>query len=373
MTFSVGQKISPEQAMDLALTVAELGKGFVLPNPAVGCVIVDKNHCFLAAGAHRTFGLKHAEIDALDQVKDPVQLQGATLYVTLEPCSHHGKTPPCVDAIIRAGVGHVVYGIEDPFPQVAGRGLATLMENDVEVGHFQTFQPRCEALVRDFLHLQKSAFPFVILKVAASLDGQIATTEGESQWITGPETRAYGRLLRGQSCATMIGAGTFLNDDPLLDFRDTPFEGKKKNRIVLLDPRGKAVDFFAKSRLARSHSKDRILVITREQWRSKWAAHGVRVLPFSSKKEAWEENLVKIRQWGVYSLYVEGGSFAIGQFLKHRLFQRLYYFLGPKIIGDGLSWSKALKLSSLNQALNLVDTHTQKLGEDLLITAEFSA
>jgi len=342
--------------MRLAIEIADRGRGFVLPNPTVGCVIVDNQKRLLSVGAHLKFGENHAEVNAIQ---------------TLEPCSHHGKTPPCVDAIIESGISRVIYGMEDPNPKVAGRGVGTLMENDVEVGHFQSLQKECEHLIQDYLHLQKSPLPYVALKVAASLDGQIATYDGESKWITGPNTRSRGRELRGYSCATLIGAGTFLNDDPLLDFRETSFEHKKKNKIVILDPRGKGAAFFRKSRLAKTHERDRIFVLTREQNFIHWQHNGVQLLPFSSKKEVWAKNLVSLRQKGIQSLFVEGGSFAIGQFLKHRLFNRMYYFIAPKILGEGLSWSKGFQAMNLNSALNLGPMSTEKIGDDILITSEF--
>lgn len=371
MGYSPGNKISQDQAMELAIDIAERGRGFVLPNPTVGCVIVDNRHRFLSAGAHLNYGGHHAEIEAINSVSDQSLLKGATLYVTLEPCSHRGKTPPCVDSIIEKGISKVIYGMEDPNPRVSGRGVAELMDCDIEVGHFQTYQQKCENLVRDYLHLLNSELPYVVLKVASSLDGKIATEGGESKWITGPETRSFARTLRGFSCATMVGAGTFLSDDPLLDFRETDFENRKKNKVVILDPRGKGASFFPKSRIAKVHALEDIFVITRKNYFADWGKAGVRLLPFSSKKEAWVKNLQNLRSFGISSLFVEGGSFAISQLLKHRLLNRFYCFVAPKILGEGLDWSKGFKIERLHESIQMGDFKTQAVGNDLLITSEF--
>ena len=369
---TIGDKISPEQAMEEALRVAEKGRGFVSPNPLVGCVIVDKNHCFLSRGAHEKFGELHAERNAINNVADKEKLEGGTLYVTLEPCCHTGKTSPCTEAILETSLASVVYGMEDPNPQVAGQGVKTLLDAHLKVGLFTTFQEKCEDLVDEFLHLQQSDLPYICLKVATSMDGQIALKNGASQWITGPESRAYGRTLRAHSSATMVGAGTLINDDPLLDFRDTNFEGKKKNKIIILDPKGKAVDFFSQSRLKNHHAAEDIFVIAPEEAAPGWQGQGVQWLPWLGDEAGWHESMLELRRRGVYNIFVEGGSYAMGQFLKYKMFNQVFLFMAPKIIGRGLSWSKGLKTMDMASVFQAAQWTHQSLGDDLLITAKFS-
>jgi len=367
----VGDELSQKQAMDLALKVAEMGRGMVSPNPLVGCTLVDREHRFLSSGAHLKYGDDHAEVNALKNLKDPAHSQGATAYVTLEPCSHFGKQPPCTEALIAAKVGKVIYGMLDPNPLVAGKGVKHLKDHNIEVGHFVTYQKKCEHLVEEFLHLLERPTPFVTLKLASSIDGKIALDSGVSKWITGPETRVHARNLRAQSDATLIGAGTLINDDPTLDFRQTVFENLKKNKIVIFDPKGKAAKVFETSVLRKIHSSENIFVVSTDEGLSAWKNAECHKVAWQPSYQGWWQALKVLRNLGVVSIFVEGGGFAISQFLQYKLAQKIHIYQAPKIIGQGKGWSEGLRIRDLDSALPIKDWQQKAVGGDILITGRF--
>lgn len=353
--------------MGFAIETGKKGWGWVAPNPAVGCVIVDKDHGFLAAGAHLKFGEAHAEINALKGV-DSAQLKGATLYVTLEPCAHQGKTGSCAQALAKLPIAKVVYGLQDPNPLVAGQGFGILKNANITVEPFPEFADACAKLCEQFLFNIAHEAPFVALKVGTSFDGKIALNNGQSQWLTGEEARLHGRQLRAHYAATLVGAGTVLKDNPSLDFRDTEFAGKKSNRIVIFDPKSQTLEPFASLKLAELHQPKNIFVITVEENRALWSKQGVQVLNWDSSDGQWQKVLRGLYQAGVSSLYIEGGSFVFGQFLKHHLAQKIYNFQSPKILGNGLSWTQFFENATVDSAPQLQDWQSQRIGKDLLHT-----
>jgi len=215
--------------MARALRLAERGQYAAHPNPMVGCVLV-RDETIIGEGWHEAAGEAHAEVNALEAAGDSAR--GSTAYVTLEPCAHHGKTPPCVEALIGAGVSNVVVALEDPFPEVAGRGIAALKKAGIGV-RVGLMQSSAEELLAGFLSRVTRSRPFVRLKMASSLDGGIAMSNGESQWITGPEARADVQRLRARSGAVMTGIGTILADDPSLTVRDTTIDTRGKRLLQL--------------------------------------------------------------------------------------------------------------------------------------------
>jgi diaminohydroxyphosphoribosylaminopyrimidine deaminase / 5-amino-6-(5-phosphoribosylamino)uracil reductase len=225
--------IVDEQWMRRAITLARRGQGSVEPNPMVGCVIVKDGTC-IAEGYHRKFGQAHAEVDALQSLFDPQDAKGATAYVTLEPCCHTGKTPPCTEALIAAGVSRVVVAMKDPFPKVDGGGLRRLAQVgiQVEVGVLQSF---AEDLNAPYLKRLTSGCPWVIAKWAMSIDGKIATTTGDSQWISNEVSRGEVHRLRGRVDAIIVGGGTAMADDPTLTAR--PPGQRIATRIVVAGKR----------------------------------------------------------------------------------------------------------------------------------------
>ncbi len=364
--YNIGQAISPDQAMRFAIETAKMGRGFVSPNPLVGCVIVDKDHKFLAAGAHLRYGGAHAEINAIRSLQDTSRIQGGTLYVTLEPCSHHGKTPPCTEAVLKAQVKKVCFGVLDPNPQVAGRGVERLRSQGVEVEHFKRYEKDCLEICEQFIYHIQNQRPFVAMKVGASLDGKIALRSGESQWITSEEARTHGRQLRAHYDATLIGAGTLEYDNPTLDFRGTGFEGQKKNKIVLVDPKGKAAEGFKDTKIYQTHGPKNIYVLTRADHIEKWSKNLNPVVRWEATPQGWEQALKNLYQKGLASLYVEGGSYVFGQFLSYRLIQKLYLFQSSKILGEGVSWSRYFENKSMQDVPQLQNWQSIPLGVDRL-------
>lgn len=310
-----GEVLSAQQAQDLALSEASKGAGWVSPNPLVGCVVVDQQHRFLASGFHGYYGGPHAERDAFAKL-DLGLLQGATVYVTLEPCSHQGKTPPCTDLFLKQKISKVVVGQTDPNPLVAGRGLAILKRENIAIATDEAFSKKSSRLAEIFLWHMQNKKPYVTLKVALSADGKIAGPPGSNPEITSEASRFRARELRATYDATFIGAETFLCDNPLLDFRETQWEGKKQPKVVILDPRGRAQAFFAQSRLAQKVKSENVFFV-------------------ASVDEAMLRDLYLK---GIYSLYVEGGAKTHELFIEQKLYQKLICFVSPNKRELGVSW-----------------------------------
>lgn len=369
------------EAMLEAIKIARLGIGCVSPNPLVGAVIFDKNKNKIGEGYHQKVGDAHAEINAIKSVKNPESLVGATIYITLEPCSHHGRTPPCCEALARSPISEIVYGITDPNPKVSGKGaeyiqnsgkkIRRLSDESVKIKH------ELNELAEHFLWNQKFKQTFFSLKVASSLDGQLAAANGESQWITGPEARAHTHFLRASHDAVMIGAGTLLADNPRLDIRidaSSPFTHltKNHNQVIVLSPTGRAFPFLKKSLLLSMRPPQKVLLCINESaWKiykaeSPEAGFEIEVI----KDMDFEEQLPqRLYQRGIYSALLEAGPTIAGQWLKKKSFQRLYLFQAPLILGSGSNkaWSQNFVSPNLDLGLKLSYARVQQLGEDFLI------
>lgn len=348
MEFQPGDAITREQAQSLALSEALKGAGFVSPNPLVGCVIVDSSHCFLASGYHAKLGGDHAEMAALKKI--PMnRIIHATMYVTLEPCAHQGRTPPCADLLSLLPFKNVVIGVQDPNPLVAGQGIEKLKETGIGVELDPIFGKKCEKLAEMFLwHIQKK-MPFVSLKMATGMDGKMSLPSGESQWITSEESRARARELRAEHDATFIGARTLIHDNPRLDFRGTRFEGQKTNRILIWDPTNKAQDFLPKSEIMKTLGKENITILNDPQ--------------------ITEDTLKKIYSLGIASLLVEGGGYTISQFIQKGLFNKIYQFIAPCLMGQGQGWNEALKIQSMADRVLLEFDDVERVGHEIMIKA----
>jgi diaminohydroxyphosphoribosylaminopyrimidine deaminase/5-amino-6-(5-phosphoribosylamino)uracil reductase len=317
--------------MRRALELARLGEGLTAPNPQVGCVIV-KNGAIVGEGWHKGAGQPHAEPEALRVAGD--KARGATAYVTLEPCNHQGRTPPCTDALLRAGVRELVYAQADPHPTAAG-GALQLQRSGVKVrGGVCAEESR--SLVRGWLHSLDAKRPYVIAKAALSLDGRIATRSGESQWITGEATRARAHELRRAADAIIVGAGTVVADDPALTAR-TDGETRRPLRVVLdstarVSPGAAAFDragkgaMLATTAAAPSHRL------------AKFAEHGVETLalPADARGRPHLRDLLSaLRDKGVVTVLIEGGGKVLGSFFDADLIDEIWLFLAPMIIGGG--------------------------------------
>lgn len=323
--------------MRAAITLAHRGLGRAAPNPAVGCVLV-KGGRVVGRGWTQPGGRPHAETEALDRAGD--RARGATVYVSLEPCSHHGQTPPCVEALIAAGVARCVVAFGDPDDRVAGRGLARLREAGVEVAE-GLLADEAEEVNAGFLMRVREGRPLVTLKLATTLDGRIATSAGESRWITGEAARAHGHLLRAGHDAVMVGGGTALADDPRLDVRLSGLEDRAPLRIVL----DGGLRLPATHDLAARARSQPTLLFTRAghpaERRQALEDKGVEVLEVETDGEDLlpvADVLQALGGRGFTRLLVEGGGRLAASLFQAELVDRLVWFHAPGVIGgDGVA------------------------------------
>ena len=329
--------------MRAALREARRGLGHTSPNPAVGAVVISPDGEILARGWHRAAGQPHAEIEALRALPDPTRARGATLYVTLEPCSTHGRTPPCTEAILRAGLARVVVGATDPNPAHAGRGLDVLRAAGVEV-HAGVLGDECAALNRPFNRWIVTGRPWVIAKAALSLDGRLARLAGEGQWLTGPAARAHAhRQLRARVDAILVGAGTVRADDPALTVRPGMARGggtpaRQPWRVVLT----RSGDLPAGARVLNDEHRDRTLIL---------------------RDRSPGEVLDELGQRSVTSLLVEGGAETLAGFFNANLVDEVRLYLAPLLTGGGLP---VLELAG---PVTLLKPRYHRLGPDVHVAA----
>jgi len=354
--------------MKLALRLAAKGAGWVSPNPMVGAVVV-KDGQIVGQGYHRRVGAPHAEVEALRQAGDASR--GADLYVTLEPCNHQGRTPPCTQAILSAGVGRVIIATPDPNPQVAGGGAEYLKSQGVAV-EMGLLEQEARRLNEAWFHWVATGRPWVIAKAACSLDGKIASAGGESQWLTGESARAYGHRLRHRVDAIMVGIETALSDDPQLTTRLPRGRGKDSIRIVLdsrlrLPLTAKLLHLDSPSltwvACTAAAPKEKIKAV-------KDLGAEVLVFPPDSGRVPLKSLLKLLGQQQVQSLLVEGGAEVLGAFFDQRLVNQFYFFFAPKILGgrqapgvlggEGVAFLKDVHLSR--------DLAIRRIGPDLLIS-----
>lgn len=315
--------------MHQALALAERGRGAVEPNPLVGAVVV-RDGQLVGEGWHQRYGSAHAEVNALNAAGEAAR--GATLYVTLEPCCHHGKTPPCTDAVWRAGVRRVVVAMQDPFPQVAGQGTALLRAAgiEVEVGLAEAGARRLNA---PYLKLLSTGRPYVHAKWAMTLDGKIATRTGDSKWISNEASRRRVHVLRGRMDAIVAGIGTALADDPLLTARPS---GPRTALRVILDSRGRLP---VTSRLVQTVAEAPLLVVGTTAFDPARAdalrAAGAEVLtlPETDGRPSVSSLLDELGRRRLTNVLVEGGSELLGSFLDADAMDEAHVFLAPRLVG----------------------------------------
>lgn len=363
--------------MRLALRLAQKAYGATSPNPMVGAVLV-KGGKIIGRGWHRKAGSPHAEIEALlDAERRGHSVQGATLYVTLEPCCTHGRTPPCTDAIKTSGIKAVVVGATDPNPSHAGKGLEILKRAGIKVTP-GILAAECSRLNAAFNHWIVTRQPFVTVKAAMTLDGKIATAKGESKWITGEPARAYGMRLRQGSDAILVGVNTILADDPSLTWRPVQ-SSKSKNPIPRL--RRIVLDSQARTPLTAKVVRDEhaaltTIVVTRRAPKTRVNAlrkkASVLVAPDKKSRIDLHWLMKKLGAENVTTLLVEGGGEVNASFLFEGLAQRVAFFYAPKILG-GSAARKGVAgegAKNLSEVVQLQEVEWHKLGADLLLTAK---
>ena len=353
-----------ETFMRLALRLARRGLGQVSPNPMVGAVIV-KDGRIIARGYHHHFGGDHAEVDAFKKATEDVR--GATMYVTLEPCFHYGKTPPCVDAVIKSKIGRVVIGMQDPDKRVSGRSIGTLKEQGVgvEVG---VLEAECRALNEAYIKHRSTGMPYVLVKFAQTLDGRIATATGHSRWVSSAESQKLAHKLRAQNDAILAGAGTVVKDNPELTTRLV--KGRNPLRVVL-DSNLRIPPDVA---VFRDQEKAPTLVAT-TAWDAKEKlaerrALGLEVLivpPDANGQVDLKALLKTLGERDVSSLLVEGGAETITSFLRLGLADKVLAIIAPKIMGKGTETIGELNITDMSQVLKLSFTRVYRSGADIVV------
>ena len=358
--------------MRRALELAERGRGHVEPNPLVGAVVV-RDGRLVGEGWHRRYGEAHAEVNALAEAGESAR--GATLYVTLEPCCHHGKTPPCTDAVLRAGVRRVVAATLDPFPQVSGQGAALLRAAGVEV-EVGVCEGEARRLNAPYLKLLRTGRPYVHAKWAMTLDGKIATFAGNSKWITGEAARHRVHELRGRMDAILVGRGTLLADDPLLTAR--PPGPRIPARVVLTSGWSELPPSLQLFETAREAP---VIFLTSEAGAERLAGlrdRGCEVVGLPGAEGGTvsvDAALAELGRRRMTNVFVEGGSGVLGNFLDARAIDEVHAFIASKLVGGAgaLSPFGGRGAATIAEGLTLAEWEVERIGEDLYVHGRVSA
>ena len=345
--------------MKRAIELAKQGGRETSPNPLVGCVIV-RDGRIIAEGWHHKYGSDHAEVDAVKNASG--NIEGASVYVTLEPCSHYGKTPPCAKMLAELHPKEVIAGMGDPNPKVNGKGIEILKEAGIAV-RMPLLEEECRRLNKGFLSRIERGRPWVTIKAGISLDGKIALNSGESKWITGESSRLEAQCLRAENDVLLTGVGTVAADDPKLTVRDV--QGRTPLRAVI-DPslrtpenaaifEGGNVVFYADADVS-------------EEKVSRFEEKGTKVELIDFKSERPLANILsKMGENGINYLMVEAGARTVSAFLREGLADEFSLFVAPKLIGSGLGFTEGFEIASLGSALRLKELSAEACGEDLLI------
>ena len=352
--------------MDIALRLALRAQGFTSPNPLVGALVV-KNGEIVGKGYHRKAGAPHAEIFALNQAGS--QTKGATLYVTLEPCSHFGKTPPCVNRILDSGIKKVVIGMKDPNPVNNGRSIRLLRNKGINV-KVGILKEELEKINEPFIKYITKKMPFITVKIAQSLDGKIATRLGDSRWITSKVAREYTHRLRKFYDAILVGINTVIKDDPRLN---SPYSKKQSIKIII----DSSLKIPLKAKALRNPSSV-IIATTSINSRMRYnllRKRGLKILkiPSKDKKVNLELLFKELAEVQITNILVEGGGKIIGSLFDEKLVDKVMFVIAPKIIGgrQAVSSVEGVGIKYLRQAAELKDLTVKRLNQDLLIEGKF--
>ena len=355
--------MNDECYMKMALKLARRGAGWTSPNPMVGVVIV-RDEKVIGKGYHRRYGEAHAEVNAINDVSGSVE--GATFYVTLEPCSHYGKTPPCVDRIVEAKASRVVMGTVDPNPLVSGRGISILNDHciETEVG---VLGKQCENLNEKFFKFMRTGMPFVTLKYAQTLDGRIASSTGHSRWISSEPSLRFAHRLRGLHDAVLVGIGTVVADDP--DLRVRLARGRNPLRVVAdstlrIPPGAHVLDNqdVAKTLIVTGPLRGRKKPPMLEE-------NGIETLIIDENSTGvldLKKLLAELGKRQISSVLVEGGAGVITSFVREGLFDRIIVITAPKILGRGIEAVGDLGISRMYDSIALKIEQVCRKGEDVI-------
>jgi diaminohydroxyphosphoribosylaminopyrimidine deaminase/5-amino-6-(5-phosphoribosylamino)uracil reductase len=362
------QIMNDTDGMALALEWAAKGMYITAPNPRVGCVIV-RDGKVIGAGHTQPAGQAHAEIQALNDARQRGNdVRGATAYVTLEPCNHHGRTPPCSDALVRAGLGRVVAAIEDPNPLVAGEGMAKLAANGIAVASNVLADAAYEMNIGFFSRMRRG-LPWVRLKTAASLDGMTALHNGESQWITGPEARADGHAWRARACAILTGIGTVKADDPQLTVRGV--ETTRQPRRVIVDSK---LEIALDAKVLAGAPAWIVAAVANPATEAalREAGHDVIMLPNAAGKVDLPALMRELGRREINELHVEAGSKLNGSLIREGCVDELLVYLAPSLIGAAQGMFALGALQTLDHRQRLKFHEVRHVGEDLRILARIA-
>jgi diaminohydroxyphosphoribosylaminopyrimidine deaminase / 5-amino-6-(5-phosphoribosylamino)uracil reductase len=361
--------------MQRALGLAAKGLGYVSPNPMVGCVIVSEAGNIIGEGYHERFGHAHAEVVAVQSVRDRKDLKNAVVYVTLEPCAHKGKTPPCADMLAKLPVARVAIAMKDPFPEVNGNGIAKLREKGIHVD-VGILKEEALALNKKWLHALEFSRPFITLKIAQTADGYIAAPNGDSKWISGNESRKLVHRWRSEYDAVMVGRNTALHDNPSLTVRLV--EGRQPKRVVIDGP----FELPRNLNLFSDQFEEKTIIITHNRVKaesesdsmlkllqSNYFRGNILITDQSGGHVRLKDAMRQLYESGVHSILVEGGQQLSSALLKAGLVDRLRLFIAPNLLGGGTKSIINLGVNRMEDIVPFNDYNWQQVGKDMLLTA----
>ncbi len=360
------QMRTDEFYMQRALELAREGEGRTTPNPPVGAIIVRRDK-IIGQGFHQRAGLPHAEVNAIaDARNNGERIKGSTIYITLEPCCHFGKTPPCTEAIKEAGIKRVVFSSYDPDPRNNGKSVKILQDAGIEV-KTGVLRNETEYLLKPFRTLIEKGRSFVVVKYASTIDGRIAARTGDSKWISCSESLELAHIFRDRYDAILIGSGTLTKDDPRLTVRHT--RGRNPVRFVM-----SGINEMPSSRKIFTDNSARTIVITKSQkpFGDADIPEGVEIWHWQSKGEyvSIEEVAIRAAKEGITSIMIEGGRGIITAALEDGVVDRIHTVIAPSILGEGISAVGDLRRKSISDALKFDFVDVKKIGRDVLLTSE---
>lgn len=363
-----GDTSSYEYYMNIALGLAKKGEGMVNPNPLVGAVVV-KDGEIIGKGYHKFYGGPHAEVYALEEAAE--KAVGADIYVTLEPCSHYGKTPPCVEAIVRSGIKRVIISMQDPNPLVAGRGISFLRDKGIEV-ITGVLENEAKKLNEIFIKYITKNIPFIILKTAMTLDGKISTYTGESKWISGEESREYVHKIRNKVMGIMVGIGTVLADNPLLTTRLKEGRGKSPKAIVI----DSKLRIPTESKILETLNEREIIIACTEEFniekKNILEEKGVKVI-ITPKDKNNKVDLIyltkELGKMGIDSILLEGGGELNFAAVNSKVVDKILCFIAPKIVGgrNAKTPIEGQGIEKMDEAIRVQNITYKVIGNDLLL------